>query len=87
MLAVQSGDTDVTGAPCSVPFGCTGLGDGTCTFHVSFAARPDEQFYGLGGPRFAAARDAGYRLLPYLGGQLQRRHRQYVPKYDGPSHA
>ncbi len=65
LLALQSGDTDVTGAPCSVPFGCTRLGDGTCTFHVSFTARPDEQFYGLG-ERFGPLGKRGTRTVAWI---------------------
>jgi len=65
LLALQSGDTDVTGAPCSVPFGCTRLGDGTCTFHISFAARPDEQFYGLG-ERFGPLGKRGTRTVAWI---------------------
>ena len=65
LLAQQDDDTYVSGAPCSVPFGRTRLGDGSWAWHVSFAARPDEQFYGLG-ERFGPCGQRGTRTVAWI---------------------
>ena len=64
LLAQQRDDTDVTGAPWSVPFGRTALPGGHA-YHVSFEARPDEQFYGLG-ERFGTYRQRGRRTVAWI---------------------
>lgn len=65
LLALQEDDTDVTGAPSSVPFGRSRLPDGTRSYHLSFAARPDEQFYGLG-ERFGTLGRRGTRTVAWI---------------------
>ena len=65
LLAQQHDDVDVTGAPCSPPFGGTALADGEVAYHVSFAARPDEQFYGLG-ERFGTFGQRGTRTVAWI---------------------
>ena len=65
LLALQKDDTDVTGAPSSVPFGRSRLPDGTRSYHLSFAARPDEQFYGLG-ERFGTLGRRGSRTVAWI---------------------
>jgi alpha-D-xyloside xylohydrolase len=65
LLAQQHDDLDVTGAPCSLPFGGTALADGEVAYHVSFTARPDEQFYGLG-ERFGTFGKRGTRTVAWI---------------------
>ena len=65
LLALQKDDTDVTGAPSSVPFGRSRLPDGTLSYHLSFAAGPDEQFYGLG-ERFGTLGRRGSRTVAWI---------------------
>jgi alpha-D-xyloside xylohydrolase len=65
LLAQQHDDVDVSGAPWSLPFGGTVLADGELAYHVSFEARPDEQFYGLG-ERFGTFGQRGTRSVAWI---------------------
>ena len=65
LLTPQRDDTDVTGAPWAVPFGRTRLPGGADAYHVSFEARPDEEFYGLG-ERFGTYRQRGGRTVAWI---------------------
>jgi len=65
LLAQQHDDVDVGGRPCSLPFGGTALADGEVAYHVSFEARPDEQFYGLG-ERFGQFGQRGTRSVAWI---------------------
>ncbi|HEY0717452.1 MAG TPA: TIM-barrel domain-containing protein [Streptosporangiaceae bacterium] len=69
LLAQQHDDVDVTGTPCSLPFGGTALGDGELAYHVSFEARPDEQYYGLG-ERFGTFAQRGTRSVAWIADAL-----------------
>jgi hypothetical protein len=48
-----------------VPFGRSRLPDGTHRYHLSFAAGPDEQFYGLG-ERFGTLGRRGSRTVAWI---------------------
>ncbi|HWG13381.1 MAG TPA: TIM-barrel domain-containing protein [Streptosporangiaceae bacterium] len=65
LLAQQHDDVDVTGEPCSLPFGGTALADGELVYHASFEARPDEQYYGLG-ERFGTFGKRGTRTVAWI---------------------
>ena len=65
LLAQQHDDVDVSGEPWSLPFGGTVLADGELAYHVSFEARPDEQFYGLG-ERFGTFGQRGTRSVAWI---------------------
>ncbi|HEX4255357.1 MAG TPA: TIM-barrel domain-containing protein, partial [Streptosporangiaceae bacterium] len=65
LLAQQHDDVAVSGAPWSLPFGGTALADGELAYHVSFEARPDEQFYGLG-ERFGTFGKRGTRTVAWI---------------------
>ena len=65
LLAQQRDDVDVSGEPWSVPFGGTVLAGGELAYHVSFEARPDEQFYGLG-ERFGTFGQRGTRTVAWI---------------------
>jgi alpha-D-xyloside xylohydrolase len=64
LLAQQHDDVAVSGAPWSLPFGGAALADGELAYHVSFEARPDEQFYGLG-ERFGMFGKRGTRTVAW----------------------